>query len=51
MASFDTVSAGSGREVVSRYVNLQMDYGHVTHAGATGRDDANRLHVRLGLSY
>lgn len=52
LQSTTIASAGVGvRLLVSRYVNLQMDYGHVTHAGATGRDDANRLHVRLGLSY
>ncbi|SDF40486.1 Hemolysin activation/secretion protein [Duganella sp. OV458] len=45
-------SAGVGaRFVLSTYVNLQLDYGHVTKAGATTRADANRLHVRLGLAY
>jgi hemolysin activation/secretion protein len=45
-------SAGVGaRLVLSTYVNLQLDYGHVTKAGATTRADANRLHVRLGLAY
>jgi hemolysin activation/secretion protein len=45
-------SAGVGaRFVVSTNVNLQLDYGHVTKAGATTRADANRLHVRLGLAY
>jgi hemolysin activation/secretion protein len=45
-------SAGLGlRVLLSSYVNLQLDYGHVTKAGATGRDGDNRLHVRLGLSY
>ena len=45
-------SAGIGlRLLVATYVNLQLDYGHVLRAGATGRADANRLHVRLGLSY
>ena len=45
-------SAGVGaRVVLSNYVNLQLDYGHVTKAGATTRADANRLHVRLGLAY
>lgn len=45
-------SAGLGlRLLVSTYANLQLDYGHVVRAGATGRADANRLHVRLGLSY
>ncbi|WP_432379790.1 ShlB/FhaC/HecB family hemolysin secretion/activation protein [Duganella sp. P38] len=45
-------SAGVGaRFVLSTNVNLQLDYGHVTKAGATTRADANRLHVRLGLAY
>jgi hemolysin activation/secretion protein len=45
-------SAGVGaRFVLSTYVNLQLDYGHVLRAGATNRADANRLHVRLGLAY
>lgn len=45
-------SAGVGaRLVLSTYANLQLDYGHVTKAGATTRADANRLHVRLGLAY
>lgn len=45
-------SAGIGaRFVLSTNVNLQLDYGHVTKAGATTRANANRLHVRLGLAY
>jgi hemolysin activation/secretion protein len=45
-------SAGVGaRLLLSTYVNLQLDYGHVLRAGATGRADANRLHLRLGLAY
>lgn len=45
-------SAGLGlRFLLSTYVNLQLDYGHVLRAGATGRDGANRLHLRLGLAY
>ena len=45
-------SAGVGaRLMLSTYVNLQLDYGHVLRAGATGRADANRLHLRLGLAY
>ncbi|GGY53301.1 ShlB/FhaC/HecB family hemolysin secretion/activation protein [Pseudoduganella albidiflava] len=45
-------SAGLGlRVMLPGHVNLQLDYGHVLRGGATGRDDANRLHVRLGLSY
>jgi hemolysin activation/secretion protein len=45
-------SAGLGlRVLLSRYVNLQLDYGHVTKAGATERKGDNRVHFRLGLSY
>ncbi|WEF33417.1 ShlB/FhaC/HecB family hemolysin secretion/activation protein [Pseudoduganella chitinolytica] len=52
LASTAIGSAGVGlRLFVSTYVNLQLDYGHVVRAGATGRADANRLHARLGLSF
>ncbi len=52
LTSTSISSAGVGaRFVLSTYVNLQLDYGHVLRAGATGRTDANRLHVRLGLAY
>ena len=52
LTSTTIASAGLGaRFVLSTYVNLQLDYGHVTKAGATTRADANRLHVRLGLAY
>ncbi|MET0267005.1 MAG: ShlB/FhaC/HecB family hemolysin secretion/activation protein, partial [Duganella sp.] len=45
-------SAGLGaRVLLSTYVSLQLDYGHVLRAGATARKDANRLHLRLGLAY
>ncbi|MES2258998.1 MAG: ShlB/FhaC/HecB family hemolysin secretion/activation protein [Pseudomonadota bacterium] len=45
-------SVGLGlRLLFSTYMNLQLDYGHVVHAGATGRDGGNRLHLRMGLSY
>jgi hemolysin activation/secretion protein len=45
-------SAGVGaRLLLSTYVNLQLDFGHVLRAGATERADANRLHLRLGLAY
>jgi len=45
-------STGLGvRVLMAAYLNLQLDYGHVVQAGATGRGGANRLHVRLGLSY
>ena len=50
--STSIASVGVGaRFVLSTYVNLQLDYGHVVRAGATTRADANRLHVRLGLAY
>jgi hemolysin activation/secretion protein len=52
LVSTTIASAGVGaRFVLSTYVNLQLDYGHVTKAGATTRANANRLHVRLGLAY
>jgi hemolysin activation/secretion protein len=52
LESTSIASAGIGaRFVLSTYVNLQLDYGHVLRAGATTRADANRLHVRLGLAY
>lgn len=45
-------SAGLGwRMLIGTYVNLQLDYGHVLHAGATGNVDGNRLHLRLALAY
>ncbi len=46
-------SAGVGaRFVLSTYVNLQLDYGHVLRdAGATTGANANRLHLRVGLAY
>jgi len=49
-ASIGSVGLGL-RLLLSTYVNLQLDYGHVLRAGATGRADANRLHLRLGLAY
>jgi hemolysin activation/secretion protein len=52
LTSTSIASTGVGaRFVLSTYVNLQLDYGHVLRAGATDRADANRLHVRLGLAY
>ncbi|CDG84202.1 ShlB/FhaC/HecB family hemolysin secretion/activation protein [Janthinobacterium agaricidamnosum] len=39
------------RVLLSRYANLQVDYAHVLNPGDTGRNNANRLHVRLALSY
>jgi len=32
-------------------VNVQLDYGHVLQAGATGDTNGNRLHMRLNLAY
>ncbi|MFS2003983.1 ShlB/FhaC/HecB family hemolysin secretion/activation protein [Duganella sp. CT11-25] len=50
--STSIASTGVGaRFVLSTYVNLQLDYGHVLRAGATTRADANRLHVRVALAY
>ena len=50
--STSIASAGVGaRLLLSTYVNLQLDFGHVLRAGATDRADANRLHLRLGLAY
>lgn len=52
LARTTLASAGLGaRVLLSTYVNLQLDYGHVLRAGATARNDANRLHLRLGLAY
>jgi len=52
LKSTTIASVGLGaRFLLSTYVNLQVDFGHVTHAGATGHDDANRMHFRLGLAY
>ncbi len=52
LASTTIGSVGLGlRVLMGNSLNLQLDYGHVVQAGATGRNGANRLHVRLGLSY
>lgn len=52
LTSTGIASAGAGvRFVLATYVNLQLDFGHVLRAGATGLDNANRLHLRLGLAY
>lgn len=52
LGSTTIASAGLGaRFQFYTYLNLQLDYGHVVKAGATGRGGDNRLHVRLGLSY
>jgi hemolysin activation/secretion protein len=45
-------SVGIGmRMLITNAVNLQLDYGHVVRAGATDSVDANRVHLRLSLSY
>ncbi|GJI94386.1 hypothetical protein RugamoR57_11040 [Duganella caerulea] len=52
LTSTSIASAGVGaRFVLSTYANLQLDFGHVVRAGNTGRDNASRLHLRLGLAY
>lgn len=52
LASTSISSAGIGaRFVLSTYVNLQFDLGHIVKMGATSHHDANRLHIRLGLAY
>ena len=52
LTSTTIASTGVGaRFVLSTYVNLQLDFGHVVRAGATGRDNTSRLHLRLGLAY
>jgi hemolysin activation/secretion protein len=52
LESTSIASAGLGaRFLLGTYVNLQLDFGHVLRAGATGRTDANRMHMRLGLAY
>ena len=45
-------SVGLGlRFLLSTYANLQLDFGHVVQAGASNRDNANRMHLRLNLAY
>jgi hemolysin activation/secretion protein len=45
-------SAGLGlRFAEGGATSLQVDYGHVVHAGATGGSRKNKLHVRVGLAY
>lgn len=52
LASTAIASAGLGlRLFVARNLNLQLDYGHVVRAGATARAGADRLHLRLGMTY
>ncbi|WP_295994451.1 ShlB/FhaC/HecB family hemolysin secretion/activation protein [Rugamonas sp.] len=50
--STSIASAGLGlRVLMGSNVNVQLDYGHVLRAGATGDADGNRLHARLNLAY
>ncbi|WP_342119452.1 ShlB/FhaC/HecB family hemolysin secretion/activation protein [Pseudoduganella sp. OTU4001] len=52
LTSTSIASAGLGlRLMLSSQANLQLDYGRILQAGATGRDHGGRLHVRLGLAY
>jgi hemolysin activation/secretion protein len=52
LTSTSIASAGLGlRLMLSSLANLQLDYGRVMQAGATGRGDSGRLHLRLGLAY
>lgn len=52
LGSTSLASAGLGlRLMLSSQANLQLDYGRVMQAGATGRGDSGRLHVRFGLAY
>jgi hemolysin activation/secretion protein len=46
-------STGLGlRMTYGTSLNLQLDYGHVLHAGAgTGTGDKNKLHFRMGFAY
>lgn len=45
-------SVGLGlRMLLTRRVNLQLDYGHVLRADATDGVDPNRVHVRMSLAY
>lgn len=52
LTSTSIASAGLGlRLVLTSQANLQLDYGRVVQAGATGRGDSGRMHVRFGLAY
>ena len=45
-------SVGLGLRVsVSKYLTLQMDYGHVVDGGITQRKGDKKLHFKLGLTY
>lgn len=44
-------SVGIGlRYLVGAGVNVQVDFGHIVHAGTTAGTDKNKIHVRVGLS-
>lgn len=52
LARATIASVGVGiRLALSTHASLQLDHGHVTHAGVAARADANRSHVRLSLAY
>jgi hemolysin activation/secretion protein len=52
LARISIASVGAGvRFALSTHANLQLDHGHVTHAGGATRADANRSHLRLSLAY
>lgn len=45
-------SVGLGvRMLLTRRVNLQLDYGHVVRANAMDGLDVNRVHLRMSLAY
>jgi hemolysin activation/secretion protein len=45
-------SVGVGlRYLIGSGVNVQVDFGHIVHAGATAGSDKNKVHVRVGLSH
>jgi len=49
-ASIGSVGLGF-RVAVSRYLSMQMDYGHVIDGGIAQLKGDNKLHFRLGLTY
>lgn len=45
-------SVGIGlRYLIGADINVQVDFGHIVHAGATAGTDKNKVHVRVGLSH
>ncbi|OWW18776.1 ShlB/FhaC/HecB family hemolysin secretion/activation protein [Noviherbaspirillum denitrificans] len=49
-ASIGSIGVGL-RVSVSKYMTMQMDYGHVIDGGTTQLKGDNKLHFRLGLTY